>query len=539
MEFMVAFKKVFSNRPFMGAVLFLVFINVFEELLFDFPQVRFFQLVTTHRPPEEVWIALASGIGSLVISFLIVRSALVSTREFQIVYIFLVGLALIVQYGFWNALGRFLSTSDLQIAAATPLNMWQGAGTLYVDWRFVIPLLGFVVLIFVFSRRRTWKLSLLFLGSSILLIILLSFIYSFTDKKLSLGTSLPSFYQTVGRFLLERLSPADREMVSYRSATVPANNIVLIVDESIRGDHLDINGYSRPTTPYLNSLLATEQYVHNFGVSVAGATCSYPSNALILTGVQPGSDDFELTKYYPTVFQYAKAMGYKTYYMDAQTNSLWNGLTDSDMRFIDVWLRKKNLGDDIQSDFRAADRISEIVAASRGNFIVLNKRGVHFLYENSYPKEMTVWPPLPGNYANNPDSVKNYYDNGIRYNVNMFFERLLANSRVLDDTVILYTSDHGQTLFEDGASWLHCNYTPQEAMVPLILIGRNLPTAKAGYVASHSNILPTLLDLMNVPGEARLHGYAPSLFTATPEMNKEHFFFDGALRLISLPAPLK
>jgi glucan phosphoethanolaminetransferase (alkaline phosphatase superfamily) len=336
---------------------------------------------------------------------------------------------------------------------------------------------------------------------------------------------------------VESLSPVDREIVTCQSDDTPTNNIVLVVDESIRGDHLDINGYLRPTTPYLSKLSVTEQGFHNIGLTTAGATCSYPSNALILTGVLPGSNDFELTKYYPTVFQYAKAMGYKTYYMDAQTNMLWNGLTDADIKFVDVWVRKKDLGDDLQSDFRAADRINEIVTGGQGNFIVLNKRGVHFLYENSYPKEMTIWPPLPGNDVNDPDLVKNYYDNGIRYNVNTFFERLLSNPQVLNHTVILYTSDHGQTLFEDGTSWLHCNYTPQEANVPILLLGRNLPPVADGYHASHSNILPTLLDLMGVPNEARVHAYAPSLFAATPEMNKDQFFFDGSLRLIRLPNP--
>jgi glucan phosphoethanolaminetransferase (alkaline phosphatase superfamily) len=366
--------------------------------------------------------------------------------------------------------------------------------------------------------------------------VLLSYAYTFTDKSLSLGTSFPSFYQTTTRYLLESLSPVTRETVRDLSQSAPQNNVVLVVDESIRGDHLDINGYSRQTTPFLSHLSATEPGFHNFGLAIAGATCSYPSNALLLTGVRPGIDDFEKVKNYPTLFQYAKAKGYRTIYIDAQTNSIWNGLTDHDIQFIDSWVKASDLNDSIQSDQIAADRIREMVATSTGNFVVINKRGVHFLYESSYPKETAIWLPLPTNYAVHPDLVRNSYDNGIRYNLNTFFGKLLSNPQILENTVILYTSDHGQTLFEDGTNWLHCNYTPQEARVPLILIGRNIPPVKDGYVASHSNILPTLLDLMNVPREARVHDYAPSLFTATPEMNSDHFFFDGALRLIRLSA---
>ncbi|MCZ2123651.1 MAG: sulfatase-like hydrolase/transferase [Anaerolineales bacterium] len=85
----------------------------------------------------------------------------------------------------------------------------------------------------------------------------------------------------------------------------------------------------------------------------------------------------------------------------------------------------------------------------------------------------------------------------IHYNV---IRRLLSNLHILKNTVFLYTSDHGQTLFENNATWLHCNYTTMEATVPLLMIGKDLPlVATKNFLASHSNIFPTLLDLMEVP----------------------------------------
>jgi glucan phosphoethanolaminetransferase (alkaline phosphatase superfamily) len=332
--------------------------------------------------------------------------------------------------------------------------------------------------------------------------------------------------------------PSEREVVSYCHPELPRNNIVLVIDESIRGDHLSINGYGRETTPFLSQLAKKEEDFHSFGLAVAGATCSYSSNALILTGVRPGIDEFERTVNYPTLFQYAKTMGYTTYYMDAQTNSLWNGLTDQDLSSIDSWLKARDFGDDLNSDFRAADRIAEIVLGSTGNFIVLNKRGVHFLYESSYPSEAAVWFPLPGDYLKDPSLVLNSYDNGVLYNVNTFFERLLVDPEILETTVILYTSDHGQTLFENDVSWLHCNSTLQEATVPLMLIGRDLPPVTYSARTSHSNILPTLLDLMAVPAGQRMHVYSSSLFTNPGDLPNIHYFLDGSLQLVSFPDSL-
>ncbi|MCC7189313.1 MAG: hypothetical protein IT312_11270 [Anaerolineales bacterium] len=76
-----------------------------------------------------------------------------------------------------------------------------------------------------------------------------------------------------------------------------------------------------------------------------------------------------------------------------------------------------------------------------------------------------------------------------------------------------------------------------EATVPLLLIGANLPLSDTSYSASHANILPTLLDLMGVPSEARLRTYAPSLLTATAELNAPRIFLDGRLLPVEFPEP--
>lgn len=529
---MAAFKKAFSNRPFTGTILFLVFLYSFEEWLFGFPQVRFFQVVITFRPQKELLIAIASSIASYAICYLIIWCALVSSRLFQAFYVFLFSLSTLVQYGFWKAVERFLSSADMHIASATPLTTWEGASAIYFDWRFILPVFGFVAMLIVFSQRQSLKSSFIKVGCISFLIVSFNFLYTFTDKSLNLGLSLSSFYQTIARYTIDNMVPAARETINYHSSQMPQNNIVLVIDESIRGDHLSINGYSRETTPFLSSLARTDSGFHNFGIAVAGATCSYPSNALILTGVRPGIDDFKMVESYPTIFQYAKAMGYKTYYFDAQTSSLWNGLTDHDLAYVDSWYKAADLNNDLDSDLRAADRIAKIVSKGVGNFIVLNKRGIHFLYESSYPAEAAKWLPLPNDYPNQPDLVSNSYDNGIFYNINSFFGHLLANPQILEYTTILYTSDHGQTLFENQASWLHCNSTRQEATVPLILFGRNLPVVDTAYHPRHSNILPTILDLMNVPMDQRTHTYSLSLFSESKETATDYFFFDGALRLI-------
>lgn len=539
LNFKRLFRRVFSNRVFTGAALFVAFLYLLEEFLFGFPLFRLYQITMIFRPLDEKLAVIVSGIASFLLCFAFAWAALGSPRALQGFYALLFSLSSLIQFGFWKAVGRFMSTVDLKIAASTPFSTWQGAGAIYYDPRFIVPVLVFIACLAVFGGGgKAWKPGLVRSGLFLAFILLLGVSHALAAKELDQGPSVSSFHQTIARFIFEEMIPSNRDAVELITTERPQNNIVLVIDESIRGDHLSVNGYVRETTPFLDMLATQEDVLQNAGLAVAGATCSHPSNSLILTGVRPGVDDFDLIERYPTVFQYAKAMGYQTIYMDAQTNSFWNGLTEDDLPFLDRWFKVKDLGEDIQSDFRAADIIFETVSGSLGNFIVLNKHGVHFLYEGSYPEEAARWGPVPGEYTSQPELVVNPYDNGIRYNVNTFFERLLPDLDVLDTTTILYTSDHGQTLFDGGVSWLHCNYTPAEATVPLLLFGRDLPVVQAqDFSASHSSILPTLLDLMGVPDGHRIHTYAPSLFSGMTESDSPRYFLNGVLQPVEFPRP--
>ena len=54
-------------------------------------------------------------------------------------------------------------------------------------------------------------------------------------------------------------------------------------------------------------------------------------------------------------------------------------------------------------------------------------------------------------------------------------------------------------------------------------------------LASHSNILLTILDMMNVPEEQRSHAYALSLFSESTDPAVDRFFFNGSLDLVDFP----
>ena len=119
------------------------------------------------------------------------------------------------------------------------------------------------------------------------------------------------------------------QLLAYRSPNIPTTHLVFVVDETVRGDHLSVNGYWRPTTPWLKSLQPAGRLV-NWGIASSAAISSDPSVVSLLTGVALSDRDGRAYTQ-PTIFHYAKAMGYETHLLDGQVYRLRHGLVLDDL----------------------------------------------------------------------------------------------------------------------------------------------------------------------------------------------------------------
>lgn len=102
-----------------------------------------------------------------------------------------------------------------------------------------------------------------------------------------------------------------------------------------------------------------------------------------------------------------------------------------------------------------------------------------------------------------PMRAIDHYRSAIRWSVDHFFRQIIADND-LQDTLLLYTSDHGQT-FRGGSLLSHCNVGAAaqrlEAAVPLFTISTDGPWASTLSEsailnfdqASHFQVFPTLL----------------------------------------------
>ncbi len=338
---------------------------------------------------------------------------------------------------------------------------------------------------------------------------------------------LPSQFLNLSLFTIFAIS--DSPSMEKSEVNIPfkgmssLQHIILIVDESVSGDFIDLN-VPRGTTPFLASQADS---VANFGLATSASNCSNASNAVLRLGANPlrlgpGHNNI-LTN--PSVWKYARNAGFETNFVEAQQISAGrqNYMNEKELELIDHILTCTNHRHD-QRDDEMVEKISEILRRPEPQFIFVNKYGAHFPYHRSYPENEAIFKPVMRAYETISDreSLVNTYKNAIRWSVDRFFELLLAETD-LSNGVIIYTSDHGQNLLDDGKPVTHCrrsSETVNEAVVPLLVWTENAAlqrkfdraAKKNRNAASHFEVFPTILTLFGYDPKIVRERYHQNLF---------------------------
>lgn len=323
-----------------------------------------------------------------------------------------------------------------------------------------------------------------------------------------------------------------------------AQDVVLIVDESVAAEYLDINSPRgvhsglREARPGLR--------VINYGVAASVANVSAGSNKTLRFG---GTRDSyrEVGKFEASIWAYARAAGMRTVYLDGQRygGELQNLMTPAERAEIDDFVQ---LGSTpvVERDQVLARLIAERLANEVAEFIYVNKVGAHFPVADKFPEEAARYRPslargetdhvidmgpVHGSHHGTADEWRRYrnaYRNTLEWNTGRFFEALLPQ---VDPAraVILYTSDHGQDLHERGNPGKATHGTndplPEEGAVPLVVIdsaaaprldwAAHLAANRDGM--SHFRIFPTLLALLGFAESDVAPFYGPSLVSPAKE----------------------
>ena len=324
----------------------------------------------------------------------------------------------------------------------------------------------------------------------------------------------------------------------------PFRHVVLVMDESVRGDYVDLNVEDGVET----GLRSLGPALFNFGVAASAANCSSTSNASVRYGVTRDSylKDLQVN---PSFWRYASLAGYRTVYIDAQRHDgkLQNFMDKRELGEIDEFVQVGTAFAPDAKDIEAGRLLNRVLLRDRPSFTYVNKMGCHFPYEGKYPTANTLYSPtMPRTFVSNevdPDNAGfrlaenaeqrwrqvNSYRNCVAWNTRGFFREALANVD-LADTLILYTADHGQNFHEDGSpgEQTHCTTgraSSGEGRVPLAAITRNAEFSPLLRDAarrnqdrtSHFNLYPALLTLMGYGPPGPNANFEPDLLASLPD----------------------
>lgn len=287
---------------------------------------------------------------------------------------------------------------------------------------------------------------------------------------------------------------------------------VLIIGEAARSDHFSLGRYPRPTNP----LLAQRDDIYFFDArSCSNITFRSVTCMLSDTVASNVEDAIERNSFLATL----TSLGFNTTWLGTQSLTKYFHQYTHDNIYDDVEFTMIPGGSALMRmnahDEKLLPYFANVLAKSGKQFIVLHTSGSHWSYDARYPEEFAVFKPVcqNGSLGNDPrlcarESLINSYDNTILYADHFIHNviKMLENKNAF----VLYASDHGESLGENGRYLHGGDDTEEQYRIPMIFWASNvfIKSRKLDIVKlkqytertdlSHDNILHTVFDCLKI-----------------------------------------
>jgi len=323
--------------------------------------------------------------------------------------------------------------------------------------------------------------------------------------------------------------------------------------DTLRAENLSCYGYERPTSPTIDALGARGVVFENHFSQGLWTMISVPS---IMTGRYfpvnvVENFDYRVINRHPPLNQRTapaifKANGYQTAMFTAHRLlvSEWSRLgQDFDEAFPVLnpsGTKPHGTASDVNDEFFKW----HLTANDQPFFAYLHLMDNHFPHmptgkyaqwlDDDYSRDV-FGPagPIDTNQqftAADKRRMAGLYDGDILYADDQL-DRLLKHldrKGILDNTIVVITSDHGDLLGEDGTSWGHDGFSHDQIMrVPWIMAGPGIPEGvRMNGLTENVDVLPTLIELLGLQTDATLDGMSMmSSLTADPVVSpRKHIF---------------
>lgn len=384
------------------------------------------------------------------------------------------------------------------------------------------------------SRQRWRGLSIA--GVIISIFIIFSLVVYFKDKGVTSPTS------------------TGKIQVDYHNKP----NVICIVADGLRADYLSCNGYYRQITPHIDNI-AKEGILFENAFTTSNWTL--PTHASMFTGMYPithGTDENHrwLDDKFYTLAEVLKSYGYNTFgysnspFICDETNLIqgfntfittsWGKDTGALENFLSLnslkqfFMKDKDTGA-FKTNKVVSKWITDSLQAKTPFFIFINYMETHsphgdtpyfnyYLDKDVSPQEakrinQDQYAYISGSVKmNNKDfeTLKALYAGDILY-LDMRIGQLvnyLRELRILDDTILIITSDHGENLGEHNL--IKHSFSLYDTLLHVPLIIRYPKISNSGLRIKNQvqiiDIFPTILDMLKIKWEGEKNIQGISLF---------------------------
>ena len=302
-----------------------------------------------------------------------------------------------------------------------------------------------------------------------------------------------------------------------RPAGAKPRLLVIVVGETVRAQNWGLNGYSRQTTPQLDALAQTADGPVNFSNVTACGSATEISLPCMFSMYGRAQYDKDRIAHSESLLHVLEHAGIRTLWRDNQTGckGVCEGLTFESFEHGSVpgACTREGCMDEAMLDGLQA----RIDARPGDQVVVLHQLGNHGpAYYARYPARLRRFTPTCDTSDLNKcsrEQIVNAYDNAVLYTDDFLARtiRMLADNNERD-TALIYLSDHGESLGENGL-YLHgvpYAIAPEtQTRVPLLVwlsprfaASRGIDTgclkARRADAISQDNLFSSVLGLMQV-----------------------------------------
>lgn len=422
--------------------------------------------ITYHEVLFFFTLVFACFVLAFTVGYVRQRVVKYSLQTLAAVYLFTAALVIVLDCMNYMVFGSRLNFSSVQTVINTNTDEFSDFVHAYVTPLRLLPLL-FLTIGCAAAIWQRHRLKRLFAARTFLLITLgLSAVgaIDFIQTSHAKGNGLHNVRYwdiTVGeyneyrefnrRLANEKNSVSQSEQyLAFRQSDTSAKTLVLLISESLSRRHMSLYGYSRPTTPGLDS----NSSVYKFTDCV--------TSAALTTDAVPALFTQGYLENRINLISLFKRLGYETSWISNQAG--W-GRGDKSIvllsQLCDHTVFTDRRGDDEKANVSRhydEELIPYVEAVLKGGarrkFIVVHFMGCHFDYEKRYPATRAFFSGRPPQspFADNARSqeIVNAYDNAMRYHDSVVTEltRVFEKQCADEPATLVFLSDHGEELFD-------------------------------------------------------------------------------------------